>query len=54
MHAFKYFIIRALINGKMSLTEVEGLSDLLEAETILQLKISQQNTAVCYIIFELL
>ena len=33
----------------MSLTEVEGLSDLLEAETTLQLKISQQNAAVSII-----
>jgi tRNA modification GTPase len=36
----------------MSLTEVEGLSDLLDAETILQLKISQQNTSVLYILFD--
>ena len=30
----------------MSLTEVEGLADLLEAETSMQLKISQQNMNV--------
>lgn len=30
----------------MSLTEIEGLSDLLEAETALQLKIYQQNASV--------
>ena len=39
-------IRRALLNGKMTLTEIEGLSDLLESETELQLKISQQNTKV--------
>lgn len=49
--------IRSLINGKMSLTEIEGLSDLLEAETTLQLKIYQQNASVfknsirCFLIF---
>lgn len=43
--------IRALINGKMSLTEVEGLADLLDAETTLQLKISQQNINVIFIIY---
>lgn len=37
---------RALSNGKLTLTEAEGLSDLLEAETELQLKISQQSANV--------
>ena len=41
---FNYY--RALLNGKMTLTEIEGLSDLLEAETELQLKISQHSTNV--------
>lgn len=45
-HSRTFKILRALLNGKLTLTEVEGLSDLLEAETELQLKICQQNSNV--------
>ncbi len=37
---------RSLVNNKMSLTEVEALGDLLEAETNLQLEICQYNLKV--------
>ena len=40
------FIFRAFDNGRMDLTEVEGLADLLNAETEAQRRLALRQTGV--------
>lgn len=46
--------IRALLNGKLDLTEVEGLSDLIHAETEAQRKQALRQMKVCAVYTHLL